>query len=174
MEKKYKIGLWIDIVLTLVVLVAEIMCALQGNYTVGSIVDIAVACLIIYYAVSGYKKPHGNLLKQIMLLFGLSLVFQMNLAIMYDNKTTVVFVPVTMMLIAYIAGRLDRLKENRILMVIVVLNLAHCSFSSIVKGGGNGGFAINHAVLFPLVIWITLCGAYYTRYIQHKEAGLKD
>ena len=78
------------------------------------------------------------------------------------------FVGAIMVLISYMAGRLDRIRENRIIIIIVLVLFVLRAF--LANYGGNflqTGFN-------EFNMWLVLSASYLCRYRQHREAGLLD
>lgn len=130
--------------------------------------------LLLYYAVAGYKKPHGNLLKHLFLLFAICcLSGVVTVAAEHNAIDTAynVIRGIVVLMTAYVAGRLDRFKQNVILMSIIgVLMLA----SSLVYTS-NCTEVLSFLSCFTFFfLWADMMVAYIIRYKEHKEAGLTD
>ena len=76
---------------------------------------------------------------------------------------------VALILMSYIAGRLNKYKQNKILIPIVLVILFVRSFVS-------STFRIQVVMtdLSYFILWIGIACAYFARYDAHKEAGLLD
>ena len=78
------------------------------------------------------------------------------------------FVGTIIILISYMAGRLDRIRENRIIIIIVaVLFILRAILA-------NYGGSVLRTGLNEFNMWIVLSVSYLCRYRQHREAGLVD
>ena len=130
---------------------------------------------IIYYALYGYKVPHGNHLKGIILLFALILVDGLGLeagrilpgltdqAVLYSACVTGVCIGI----VCYVAGRLHKFNQNiylitlttilLIVRIILMLNARMVMFGNIADA----------------IIWVDITCVYAIRYKQHREAGLQ-
>jgi len=159
------------IAVTLGVIIYAATCYIDVFTLVFLCVSGCISLFILYYLLYGYKKPHGNLLRFIMLAFALSMIFDDTLFSVFTA-----YVPVrtvTVMLIAYMAGRLNKFEKNRILMpVILVLTVVTAII--ITKEFPSDETVVNLAVFACPVQWCIVCAAYIARYKQHKEAGLAD
>ena len=135
--------------------------------------------LIFYYAISNFKVSHGNLLKYLFIAFSVMTFFGI---IMGDPKDAVasenVFLCQTLrgivvIVSAYIAGRLDRIKENSYLIIICALILLGTSIYNAVVYNLTSFVQIIFICNF-FILWVDLMIAYILRYKEHKEAGLAD
>lgn len=161
---------------------SEIVMCVQKNifsFTVEAIITCAMFVLIAYYAVSNYKAPHGNLLKYLFLVFAVMcftglLSFSPNSPISGSKRYVYQIARGAVVILStYIAGRLDRIKQNTVLMVISAILLLATSLESIVLWGTTNFFAILFRSNF-FIMWLDLMIAYLFRYHGHKEAGLTD
>ena len=78
------------------------------------------------------------------------------------------FVGAIMVLISYMAGRLDRIKENQIIIIIVLVLFVLRAFLA------NYGGSFLQTGFNEFNMWLVLSASYLCRYRQHKEAGLLD
>jgi len=169
--KKFKPGFIIAFVIVILALIGSVFGGFyrlsKGLLPVMSILTMILDIGIIYYLFAGYKVPHGNMMKFLFLFFALVLSAKGARSIEYSRILPVLF-NVSAVLIAFGAGRLNRIKELRVLLCIVLV-LVLAAF-------------IRLAVLFPssfsdllglpgLLDLVALAGAYFVRYAQHKEAG---
>lgn len=130
---------------------------------------------IIYYALYGFKIPHGNTLKYIILLFALSLVDAIALEssgrfVDLVPQTTLISATLTglcVLIISYVAGRLDRFYKNMTLCTIVLLFLFFRAFSM------THYKTIMFVDLADIIIWIDIMCVYAIRFNQHREVGLQ-
>ena len=185
MEKKSNgktIALIVLGLLTALGLVIEIITGIEYSayYSSGAYLSLAtysVTCvLLVYYAVAGYKKPHGNLLKYLFLLFTICCLGGI-LAV--DAERTIYGTVfnyirgVVVVMTAYIAGRLDRYKQNVILMSIIGLLMLASSIVQLIPDPGTVLLGWFSCFTF-FILWVDLMLAYILRYKEHKEAGLAD
>ena len=120
--------------------------------TKASILKPAVSLLgfafVLYYAFSGYKKPHGNLLRYLMLAYGAILAigsaaaFLFGVATMGDPAAGTMpmldgaenhmsnmaplqafLLCLSILLIGYISGRLHKFEQNKWLLTLVLIML---------------------------------------------------
>ncbi len=122
-----------------------------------------------------YKKPHGNMLKYTMLLFAFTVAYSSCRAVfLYGDGFADLFTGVLAAgAICYVAGRLNRIERNRILMPIIALVLL-VDFLLDVICAPEAPFLQHVSAARFFVTFLTLCCAYFTRYQEHKEAGLAD
>ena len=88
--------------------------------------DIALAVMyaaLLYYALRGFRIPHGNLLRYCFLLFALTDGALVVIGVARDCCSIPVLVLdlLGILLSAYIAGRLNKYQKNRFLMPLVAL-----------------------------------------------------
>ena len=130
--------------------------------------------LLLYYAIKGYKIPHGNLLKYLFFLFAVSCLG--GILSTASNRTTIDIVynymrGVVVLMTAYIAGRLDRFKQNKIMMSIIGLIMFVSSLIESLPYFGTDIIGIFICFTF-FILWIDLMVVYIFRYNEHKEVGL--
>jgi len=128
---------------------------------------------VMYYVLFGYRKPHGNLLRYVMLLFALTLAIDL-VGIHNEYSTFYVALSVAyVFLISYIAGRLNKIEQNRVLMSLVLILFIIDSVSSCIFDKPQT-FIEGYRLFGTTIEWFTLSAAYFVRYREHKEAGLSD
>lgn len=182
MEKKYKISLTINIIIILFGFVSTIINTIGWLMRDGDINTFTTACVdillyvcIAYYTLKGYKKPHGNLLKYMMLLFAFMIVVSLKALEFLSIKEMMLFC-FAVGLICYMAGRLNKFNEVKIISLVVMLLLLHCCHAQVSAMSTFMDLAITTRFNFyaKVIIWMALTTSYFTRYLQHKEAGLQD
>lgn len=119
---KEKIMLTVAVVLMLIGLANAIRTLIQGIIDVTSIAAVVEYALIILYATVLYKKPHGNLLKILIMLFAFIIGFFAISAYQSDIASAILS-SVAIVLSAFMAGRLDRYKQNKIIAIIILAAL---------------------------------------------------
>lgn len=140
------------------------------------IIGAVMYASIIVYAFFGYKKAHGNMLRTVFFVFG---VFIVASGIIGDPGLSEIHIKVCQfttgfaaLLIGYIAGRLDRIEKNKILMMIAgVLMLIGRVIVFVSDPSSIWRFV---GVMEHLIVWASLGFAYVARYEEHKTAGLSD
>ena len=132
--------------------------------------------LILYYGLYGYKVPHGNLLKYIMLFFALLLVNETTLEASGKypglvNEAILLPLAITgicIVIISYISGRLHKFNKNIYLFAIVLVLL-------VVRAVLMSSYrTIMFSNFSDVIIWLDINCAYALRYKQHKQAGLES
>ena len=76
------------------------------------------------------------------------------------------------MLVAYIAGRLDKIEKNVLLMIIALVLIIVCSVLLIISYD-NFNFMRSLSHLTQPICFSSLCFAYTSRYDEHKLVGLE-
>ena len=140
----------------------------KGIWIVSDVVCLLVSVFVGYYAFSGYKKPHGNILKYLILVFTLIPLINIYQLVQLENAWVAVTRAIIVGLLCYSAGRLHRVKQNIVIMSIVTALM----ILGVVVGFMNGHNTIG--ALTKPIIWINIFAAYVLRYKDHKEAGLMD
>jgi len=126
--------------------------------------------LATYYGFIGYKKPNGNLLKYLFVAYGLCIG-------LYGIFRSAKYVPTSYLyflgaiVIVYVAGRLDRISQNKYLMVLAFLFVLVGYITKCFVRGDSLFTLIRLAD--ELYLLIALCAFYFIRYKEHKEAGVK-
>lgn len=183
LKKSTKMGL--IICLTLSVLGMAVTCWSLVNHflnrsdtvvpIVHDTVNFLVYVFVLYYALSGYKIPHGNLLRAEFLVFSVSLVAQV---IMPKPDSGVLLTVSTLctalgaLIVAYTAGRLNKIEKNRKLLILSgALLFAGCCLSSMIRD-----FGIRRMInsFEPIIVSAALGFAYTARFEEHRAAGLED
>ena len=144
--------------------------------------NIALCLAICLYAFWGYKKPHGNMLKYTFLSYAAYLLVYAMIDTMTMSKNFIAngLIAFSALLVAYIAGRLNKLEKNKILLIVIGVALTvNIILGMIVREPLMESFAFE--ILLPLVrnsIYLValaaLSLAYVARYEEHKAAGLAD
>jgi uncharacterized membrane protein len=133
-------------------------------------------CFVLYYGVKGYRKPHGNMVRYLMLIFGVyiagSLITDLN------SWTTpwpiLLSGSLAAMSIAYMAGRLNKYEKNkRVAVFSLILLLIRCFWfleRPELRGWDTVLFVLDRCQ--ALFMWATIVLIYFFRYHDHKEAGI--
>ncbi len=149
--------------------------------TLLSVINLVILVFAALYGSFLYKKPHGNMLKYAMLLFSGSIVVSSSLylCIVPEMTSGIKALEVTHLIAAFVitygAGRLDRIGANKYLFSLALLMFAVPSFMV-----AKNFMAADNPIIYLLkafyntILFLTLCCAYFTRYKEHKEAGLAD
>ena len=183
LKKETKVGLLTVAILTaigfvnLIINIFTALSAAQPDLIGHMIMDAAMLSLIAFYAFFGYKKPHGNMLRTTLFLFGTFVFVNGVIPISGMEGTREILFRLsagaTTLLIGYISGRLDRIKKNVILMILVgILLLA----GQVIIFSRLPALHVGEVIgaLTPVTMWTALTIAYVARYEEHKAAGLED
>jgi len=181
LKKSNRVAIIIMMVLVAIGLISsvfDIVEGLQNTYPAIIIAKLVMYILVAYYGLWGYKKPHGNLLKYLMLAFGITLITPVILA--DSSHLRQIIYPIAILLIGYMSGRLYKYKENRIIAIIVTVLLVFLFIMKVVDPGSEIRLvAIDNPFnllisLDPTILWLAIYVSYSSRYRLHKEAGLQD
>lgn len=157
-----------------------VITAIAGLNVTVSVLGVIAYLVVLIYAISAYKKPHGNLLKYVLLIYAtvLALSTVTNLVQMMVAPIAAIFMILCIAPVSFMAGRLNRLDENKIIMIltgILLLASAILEAASLeILAGRSFEIFIGYASTFAkFVLWIVICFIYVGRYEQHTEAGEK-
>lgn len=181
LKKETKSGLTISLALCLVEFVLGFVLGFKSTSISSRIHELGGSVfiiLIIYYAVVGYKKPHGNLLKVLFIVFGFYIVFFTTIdKTDFYSYAINCCTAITALIIAYVSGRLDKINKNRVLMIIAGILLTIGAVFAVLYFF-NTNVPINlttiNGAIAPVLIYASLGFVYTARYEEHKEAGLED
>lgn len=176
-ELKYGLSYEFSLVLFAIMILAIINIAIEINgiikpYTpslrLKSILNILISLGTVYYATVEYKKPHGNLLKYLMLLFAVSILIKTTFT--ESKPATIAINIINMAIIAYMSGRLDRFRKNTYLALFVAA-LFFAKGLITITSKNTITFTKFIGSFEALIIWETIVASYITRYKVHIEAG---
>ena len=88
------------------------------------ILGIIVTILNVYYMFVGYKKPHGNLLRYVFIIAALEalLIFWITFTkLQKPFEIYELFLLLEIAIISYVAGRLNKFKENVLLLCVAFI-----------------------------------------------------
>jgi len=154
--------------LTAIGIVASIISLANGSkeiWIISDAINLLLFVFVGYYTIWGYKKPNGNLLKYIILVFACTYLIVVYRMVQSGNPGRAVCYAVIIGSLCYIAGRLHRVKQNTILMIIMISIMVISKLGSFANGKATIG------IIADLIIGVDICVAYIIRYKEHKEAG---
>lgn len=184
MENKKKLGTGAIVALTIILLLnllwiisMVIVMAKTGFVSAWNIASIVIWAAAVFYVLFEYKKPHGNLFRYIMLAYAcvvaVMLLLNFNNQQMYVN---VVYLAI-IILSVYMAGRLNKYKQNIIISgIMFILNgvTPYSLFHAVISAGGKLNFVTAMCFAGSVIVWLAIATSYIIRYKPHKEAGLAD
>ena len=137
------------------------------------IIFVAVA----FYALYDYKRPHGNNMRYLLLAYAISVAGLLSTSCKVQPTYLTINYLVVIILSTYMAGRLDRYKQN-LYISIILLVCAFISFFSLVNALTTIGLSVNvvniMACFGAVTQWLAITASYIIRFKPHKEAGLED
>ncbi len=181
MEKKssLKTGQLIALIAIAVLNILWIVCNLiLFKVSIASKICIPIAMFVIavIYALYGYKKPHGNHMRYLLLTYVVyeGIVFIRSIP-SQPTYLMVVYLAI-IVLSTYMAGRLDRYKQNLVISIIVLILQAVNSFYFVDRAINRNSlsFASFFSFIGSVTIWLAIAASYIIRYKPHIEAGLAD
>ena len=184
LKKNNKVGLIVALVFVLLGIVGCVAGLVKGliSHQPVNMVHICVNLLMYFlvsaYALWGYRKPHGNMLKYTAVFFGILIIAQSILSgspLISGTVRDIICAcsAIAAMAVAYIAGRLDRIGKNKYLMIFVGLLVTVCSVL-LICSFADFNFMRCLSNLTQPICWSALCLAYISRYDEHKSAGAKN
>jgi len=176
-KKKQNVFALSCIVMIVLINIVSLIMFLAMEFSIGTLMLVVAACIehafVIYYVLFGYKKPHGNLLRYLMLAYAVTL--GINLAAFPTSFTQLdlILSIASLMFIPYIAGRLNKIKQNKVLIPVVFALLIVSEMVYLVDFE-SPSFLIYVRTFGQAMEWFAISAAYFVRYKEHKEAGLTD
>ncbi len=164
-------------VLILAEIVLNVYCCITGRKIVYNLINLIALVVVAFYGFELYKKPHGNMLKIAMLVSALAIVVSVIESIYeWPDQFIEIFLPIfAACLLFYVAGRLNRIEQNKYLLPLVAIILLACCVMDWVSFISDPVATIVYfKVTNHFVITLTLMIAYFVRFKEHKEAGLMD
>lgn len=132
--------------------------------------SLLMSLATLWYLTSGYLKAHGNTLRIIYFLFSLYLAFHASVDLAFKNYLLSGYTMLlSALIVAYIAGRLDKLKKNKTLLAISgMLMLADVIVHTFI----SNSFSIYRlfSLSIPFMLFTAINLSYILRYKAHKEA----
>ena len=176
-DKKNQIYRLIDAVIALVGLAVSIISFVWRMNNALSIQSFSLVAVyygfVFYYGVHGYKKPHGNLVRYLMLILAVYIAYSITITVERWDISGIIFTASNLAAvgIAYMAGRLNKYKKNIVLAVIVTVLLLIKTFWPIEANLSVYTFFVLDRTM-PLFMWATVMFIYFFRYAEHREAGI--
>jgi len=183
LKKSQKIILGIMFAFVLFGVVVSILTIKIGShYTIPAVLNLIIYAAMIIYVLFLFNKPHGNHLKWVLLLYAFSvLAFAVQSA---ENSSVFSFLMGgNALLVAYMAGRLGKLKSNiRLIWIIIIIFVGNViavetnsAFRDIITllDGTLDKFVYIMLPFSKLIQFIPLAYSYVVRYHQHITAGKK-
>lgn len=138
-------------------------------------INLLLFAMMLNYLFVGYKKPHGNMLRAAFFMFALSIIIKNELVFLGSEDVNIaanMASSVSALMIAYAAGRLDKLEKNTtVLMAAGLFMLAHFLLLMMADD-----FILGRTVgrCTYMIVLSGLGAAYVARYEAHKAAGKKE
>jgi len=146
------------------------LCTVRSKYA--PIAYLIMFALTALYTLFLYKKPHGNLLRWLMLTFAAILLPDVYYSFARKIAVQMLLYVVAIGLICYAAGRLDHIKSNTFIFLAVLIIFVCIIVLIIIRSPARMVNIMRPAAL--LWLFVVLVSAYIFRYKEHKAAGLVD
>ena len=139
-------------------------------------IPIAMFVIAVIYALYGYKKPHGNHMRYLLLTY---VVYESIILVRSVSLQPVYMITVYLAIIVlstYMAGRLDRYKQNLAISIIVSILQLVIIYYFVDLALSYNALSITSFFTYigHITIWLAITASYIVRYKPHKEAGLED
>ena len=149
-----------------------------GEFKFKTITPILMLIICVIYVLYGYKKPHGNHIRYLLLFYAAhmgSLLVANQGSPFVPAYATVAHVA-TIILATYMAGRLDRYNQNLIISVaITILQIVYIyPYINLYIQNNSMTFVNFFRIIGPVSLWLTIAASYIVRFKPHKQAGLED
>ena len=168
-SKKMNVFVLVTAVLLVVGMIVTIVFANRAPL-VKTITLLIGYLLALYYAFWGYKTPHGNLLRHLILCYAFLLAMGSESRLFANaRRERPVDVTDADRQARRSARGLNKYKQNKIIIPIILVLLFIRSFVS-----GVSRIQVVMTDLSYFVLWVGIACAYFARYDAHKEAGLLD
>lgn len=166
-KKPMQVGLILQAILCFVGIEVTTGNLVKGSFNLPlDIVTIFLYLVVIFYALYGYKIPHGNMFRIAMLVFAYMLLMTHAEGVM---KYALFFCAV---IVAYMSGRLHKYEECCAIIIGVLTILVVGSVQLFVNNLDNAtSWYYTLAAFNPVILWGTFSLAYVVRYQLHREAG---
>lgn len=141
---------------------------------VKDIISLVIYILTGFYALFGYKKPHGNMLKYLFIAFAVSQILNVCLSNNAENAIDVILSVcscLAALILMYVSGRFHKIEKNRVLLIVAGILL----FAAMILPLFTNSFIINgcfNSCTAPIML-LALGFAYTARFEEHKAAGLE-
>ena len=179
LKQSQVIGLVICIILMVLQIVSQILQLTKASSIRAAVTPIVFLILIVgfgYYALLGYKKPHGNMLRYLFLFYVACCCYFMLRYVRAYPFFMNAFGMAKIVVVAYAAGRLDKVNKNKYIFGVLILAEIGFAIYSICTFAGDGRLNFNtfQGSISSLLFTVSATLAYIIRYDLHKEAGLAD
>lgn len=158
-------------IIEIAVALKNIIAPVNADIKVKAIFSLITLLCAVIYGAFGYKKPHGNLLRYLMLLYAITTACKVSFT-STNNQAAEICNLIAIILVAYMAGRLNKYTINTYLIIVVLTLLLVKAFVGISTGNITFGKVIGQFSAFTQ--FSIIAAAYLSRYHLHKEAGLED
>lgn len=160
----------------LILSACSLVSASEDNLNMGNdIASVVMYLLVLFYAVSGYREPHGNIMRCCFFLFAVADAVFVISAVTAESVSLVQLSAdlLAIILSAYMSGRLNRFDQNRYILLLVAILLAVRAVSG---ACAQPSLTILGRILpySPFLLWLCLSIAYAIRFKEHKDAGAKE
>ena len=147
------------------------------SFSLANVLTYVELAIAIIYTVCAYKKPHGNLMRYLLLLYAVAVAGLLLIGAAsqptYLNANYLAII----ILAVYMAGRLNKYTQN--IIICAVLLVCNCiTMYYLIDMITDKGMPLTFANFFGcagcVTVWLAIAAGYIIRYREHKEAGLTD
>lgn len=178
LKAKHAIALFAILLLNLLWFISLVIDLTKlGSISAWNIASIVIWFASVFYVLYEYKKPHGNLFRYLMLVYACDMGAMLLLNFNYQKMYVNVIYLAKIILSVYMAGRLDRYKQNVIIsVVILVCNcvIAYNIIDMVTSFGVSLSFINFFEYIGCVTVWLAIAASYMIRFKPHKDAGLEE
>lgn len=170
------ITLCLILVLNIVWFVCDLI-SFEGHMLFSICLTLFELVVVIVYGIYWYKKPHGNGLRYIMLFHTVVNAYLLLIGANYQPMYVNAAYLLSIILVPYMAGRLDHYKPNDILCAVVLICncvVVYYLISLVIEYNMAITFVSIAQCIYPVTVWLAISSVYLIRYKLHKEAGFKE
>ena len=167
--RKQKTALILALMLVLCDFVMNCYFAIIKGFSIHLLTSMIPCVMMGVYALSGYLKPHGSKIKNMFLFKAVFIGLNVCSSTYVHSFTTPVLICVVVAT-AYMAGRLNKIRTNARIMVVITLVFLVIIFAHtfVYKDAQMMADTFNH-----FIQWIALACIYYGRFEEHRTAGIE-
>ena len=181
-EEKYGLkpshayALFVILVLNIIWIVGSIVFYSRNILSHYVLMPFFMFAIAAFYACYGYKKPHGNHMRYLLILYAISVAIVVLLKGAEQSMLSNAVCLAIIILTTYMAGRLGHYKQNVIISIVVLALKCITTIYCLVEFSKAGVLTLPCAIscFGSITTWLAIAGAYITRYKLHKEAGFED
>lgn len=179
-NKKISTGLITTLIVITALNIFSLICILiefKGHITFPILIGMINLAVSVFYIIYGYRKPHGNHMRYLLLFCSVTVALLLLLNTANDSIYINALYLLEIILVTYMAGRLDRYNQNIIISaVVLVCNIIFSGnlVNNIISTGSSMTIVSFGSCIGCVTNWLIIAVSYIVRYKPHREGGLED